>query len=201
MRIILSSCDQIYRSAPCCHSDGRDCYCYSCLHSSFYSPTPDTYQCQKKICYYIMNYGPAYSSEVYHYLSESQILENNFNCQSMNILSLGCGFSPDLVAIERYITDNNLNITFNYLGLDNSPHWSSLGIAHPYAQYYLQDVLSGFKFSGYDIIFINKLYSTLKKNGQHSQFVITDLIPSQIRRDKREPLPPVLPSQSYYSRL
>lgn len=179
MRGLLRTCDQIYRTLPCCHNDGRDCRCYNCLHMSFYSSGPDTYNCHKKLCYYVMNYGPAYASEIYHYFSQSQILENNFNGKSLNIISLGCGFSPDLIALGKYLSDHNLAINVHYLGLDNEPLWNSLQINNPCAQYCLHDVISGFSLSGYDMVFINKLYSTLKKNNQDSKFL--GLLSTQIR--------------------
>lgn len=75
-----------------------------------------------------MNYGPAYASEIYHYLAQSQILENNFNGHSLNVISLGCGFSPDLIALLKYINDRGLIITVRYLGLDNEALWNSLRI-------------------------------------------------------------------------
>lgn len=171
MRGLLRTCDQIYRTLPCCHDDARDCRCYDCLRMSFYLPGPDTYNCMKKLCYYVMNYGPAYASEIYHYFSQSQILENNFNGKSLNIISLGCGFSPDLIALGKYISDHSLTIKVHYLGLDNEPLWNRLRINNPCAQYSLCDVITGFNLTGYDMVFINKLYSTLKKNNQDSQFL------------------------------
>ena len=129
MQAVLSSSDRIYRAQSCCHDDERECNCYNCLHMTFYSPTgPDTYNCLKKLCFYAMNYGPAYASEIYHYLAQSQILENNFNGHSLNVISLGCGFSPDLIALLKYINDRGLIITVRYLGLDNEALWNSLRI-------------------------------------------------------------------------
>ncbi len=172
MQTILSLCDQIYKTQHCCHDDGRKCYCYDCLHAGFFSPTQDTYDCYKKLCFYVMNYGPAYASEIYHYLSESQILENNFNRRkSLSVISLGCGFSPDLIAIKKYISDRNLKIKLNYLGLDNAPLWSNLRNRYSCARYSVCDVLSGFDLSEYDLIFVNKLFSTLKKNKKENQFL------------------------------
>jgi hypothetical protein len=136
MEDILNACNEVYTNIPCCHIDGRKCYCYDCIQPGFYqSPTPDTYACIKKLCYYIMNYGPAFASETYHYLSESKILDMNFAGRSLKVLSLGCGFSPDLIALEKYISDNNLNIQLTYVGLDNSALWSNLRRNSLNAQY------------------------------------------------------------------
>jgi hypothetical protein len=126
-----------------------------------------------------MNYGPAYASEIYHYFSQSQILENNFNGKSLNIISLGCGFSPDLIALGKYISDHSLTIKVHYLGLDNEPLWNRLRINNPCAQYSLCDITAGFNLSGYDIVFTSKIYSTLKKNNQDSVFL--SLLSNQIQ--------------------
>lgn len=172
MQTILSLCDRIYKTQQCCHDDGRKCYCYDCLHAGFFSPTQDTYDCYKKLCFYVMNYGPAYASEIYHYLSESQILENNFNRRkSLSVISLGCGFSPDLIALKKYIRDRNLSIKLHYLGLDNAPLWSNLRNRYSCARYSVCDVLSGFDLSRFDLVFVNKLFSTLKKNKDDKNFL------------------------------
>lgn len=172
MKPILRLSNQIYSAEDCCHDDGRVCYCYDCLHKSFYSlTTPDEYDCLKKLCYYVMNYGPAYASEIYHYLSESQVLESNYCGKTVKVLSLGCGFSPDLIALDKYISDKNLSIKLSYTGIDNEQLWNSLRNNDPRAKYFVSDVCSGFDMSGCDFVFINKLYSTLRKNKQDKQFI------------------------------
>lgn len=187
MKKILSICNDIYKVQPCCHGDGRACNCYNCLRAGFYSEMPDTYECLKKLYYYVMNYGPAYASEIYHYLSKSQILENNFAGKSLRIISLGCGFSPDFIALVRYIDTNNLKIKLTYIGLDIEPSWNKLRVTDSRAQYFECDLLSGFDLTSYNLVFINKLYSTLKQNNNMKPFM--DILIQQIKN--------TLPSNSF----
>ena len=109
MKKILMQCNSIQAALPCCHNDGRICDCTQCLKEGFYIGT-DTYHCLKKLCFYTINYGPIYISEIYHFLGKSKLLEKNFGGSSINVLSLGCGFGPDFIALSKYIYDNRLNI-------------------------------------------------------------------------------------------
>ena len=107
---ILTQCLNNYPTFPCCHKDDRNCYCYNCIQPSFYDGGVDEYDCPKKLNFYVLKYGPSYVSEIYHFLSASQILEH-FQDKNINILSLGCGFSPDYFAISKYISDNKYEFT------------------------------------------------------------------------------------------
>ena len=93
---LFRKCEENYynKSEKCCHQDGRSqCNCFFCLHDQFYNDASDYYDCKNKLNYYVLNYGASYISEIYYYLGTSRLL-NNFN-NSINILSLGCGFAPD----------------------------------------------------------------------------------------------------------
>jgi hypothetical protein len=118
-----------------------------------------------------MNYGPAYVSEIYHFLNHSQILKT-FIKGEVNILSLGCGFGPDYIAIMKMISENKLNITVNYHGMDIEPLWDHIrdGVL-PNHCFHTQDILQGIDVSGYDIVFMNKLFSTLKNNHLENKFL------------------------------
>ena len=101
MRDLLNHSNTLYLGTACCHDNpGRICNCYDCIRLGFFGGD-ETYSCIKRLCYYTMNYGSAYVSEIYHFLSASQILENNFNDSTISILSLGCGFGPDYIAMEN----------------------------------------------------------------------------------------------------
>ena len=165
MNYILTNCNNIYITEKCCHKDYRQCNCYDCLSSSFYGSI-DSYNCLKKLCYYTMNYGPSYCSEIYHLLNQAKLIEHS-DKNPINILSLGCGFGSDLIALKKYFQNNNINRALNYLGLDKEPLWNNIRLPSMYKYFKVHDVLTGFDLSNQDIIFINKLYSTLlsiKKN-------------------------------------
>ncbi|OPX42188.1 hypothetical protein CLHUN_39750 [Ruminiclostridium hungatei] len=178
---LTGSCNDIFLASDCCHDDGRICSCYDCLGEDYYSRA-DSYNCQKKLCYYTMNYGPAYASEIYHYLSASQLLEREFNGRSIRVLSLGCGFSPDAYALDRYIDDNNLNITFDYTGYDMEISWNGLREAYQNRDYETRNLLNGFSLAGYDIVFMCKVFSTIKRNDVNSGTALLNILKNEINK-------------------
>jgi hypothetical protein len=173
MNQILNYCNQQLKALPCCHEDpvkSSNCDCYECLHDGFYA-TADDYECLKKLNYYVLNYGPSYSSEVYHYLSTSQILENNFLDKKIKVASLGCGFAPDLIALNKYIADKNLTVDMEYFGIDQSQHWAPIRQNYTNAKFIKGDLLKGFNISGYDIVFMLKVFSTLRNSNLSDTFL------------------------------
>lgn len=167
---LLNRCNTYRANNGCCHTDGRACNCYPCLQSGFYG-MPDHYDCRKKLCYYVLNYGPSYASEIYHYLAASQILESFVPRGVVNILSLGCGFAPDLIAIDKYIRNNNLQLRVNYTGVDASDCWQPSRYVNATSVFHTGDVAAYMRMNGFDIVFMVKLFSTLLQNNQHQQFL------------------------------
>lgn len=171
MQNLLLHSNSIYEKLACCHTDGRICNCYSCLEEGFYGPDPDTYSCLKKLCYYTMNFGPAYASEIYNYLDHSKLLESHFQNCTVNIISLGCGFGPDRIALNKYINDKNLNINLNYVGIDIEGQWQSIS-QQVEPQFYIRNILENpVSLKECHIVFINKLFSTLKNQKLDGAFL------------------------------
>lgn len=167
----LLGINQAYLRQGCCHEDkGRNCSCYPCVKHSFFDGKDD-YSCLKKLCYYVMNYGPSFVSEIYHFLAASKILEVFKPGCDVNVLSLGCGFGSDLVALKKYIIDKKHDINLRYTGVDKEPLWESLRFRDQEAVYYIHDVFDGLNFEGFDIVFVNKLFSTLKRHNLHESFL------------------------------
>ena len=137
----------------------------------------DKYECPKNLNFYVLKYGPSFISEIYYYLSVSHILEH-FQGNCINVLSLGCGFSPDYFAISKYISDNKLTIKFNSCGWDISTIWQSTRLAKPNLVYQTVDLLKPFTFENCHIIMLNKVFSTICRYNNHSSFVknLTDAI-------------------------
>lgn len=167
---LLNSCNTYLANNVCCHDDARICDCYQCLRGGFYG-MPDHYDCRKKLCYYVLNYGPSYASEIYHYLGASGILETFVPRGRVNILSLGCGFCPDLIAIDKYIQNNNLLLQVNYTGIDASDCWQPSRYVNDSSIFYTRDVSADLELTGFDIVFVVKLFSTLYQNNRHIQFL------------------------------
>lgn len=118
-----------------------------------------------------MNYGPSFASEFYYYLVKSQILEKSYIKQDIRILSLGCGFAPDLLALDRYIKENRLRKDYEYHGVDMNRSWEGARYVTPNSRFYVGDVSQKINLSGYDIVIISKLFSTLLKNQLGRQFI------------------------------
>ena len=179
MQNLLNRCNDIYGQSECCHNDPeRTCYCIDCLQQGFYG-NQDMYSCLKKLCSYTMNYGPCYASEIYNFLQTDRLLENNYLNQEVKILSLGCGFCPDWFGFDKYIRNNTLPVMFEYEGRDIEPLWGHLRVGVHNANIVCESVLNGFTLAEFDIIIINKLFSTLKANNMHNQFL--DILTTEIQ--------------------
>ena len=150
-------------------------HCFSCMRDSFRSPGKDTYDCMIKLCQYTINFGPIYVSEIYHFLTQSKILENNFLQlnRPINIMSLGCGIGVDYMALKKYIFSNELDIEFEYKGYDIEPLWQEITSDTIPNVPIIKDIINGFDCDTTDIIFMNKVFSTLKNHGLHTDFLST----------------------------
>ncbi len=186
MKNFILHCEKNYKALPCCKNDYRAvvCDCSICLQEGFYVGGLDTYDCEKKVHYYVLNYGPSYASEVYYYLSQSKILEYFASKnKKLKILSLGCGFAPDLFAITEYISMNRLSVEFEYYGIDKSTSWANARCSSSNASFQNGDVTSSISLTDYDLVFIVKLFSTLKRHGDHTRFlsVFTNALQTQLK--------------------
>jgi len=180
MELLLSKCNELYLTLPCCHGENSNCSCSDCCQDGYYSTT-DTYNCSKKLSYYTMNYGPAYASEIYHYLNKTNLLERQFDGTQINVLSLGCGFSPDAYGLEKYINDNDLNINFNYTGYDIEEEWDEIR-ENSNRNYETRNLLAGFSLENYDLIFMCKVFSTIKRNNSEDAIEFLNILKPEIDR-------------------
>jgi hypothetical protein len=151
MKELLLRCNRNLLALPCCHTDGRECNCYNCLKNNFWNVS-DTYDCEKKVNYYVLNYGPSFESEIYHYLAFTQVLEEFESKRKLKILSLGCGFAPDLLAITTYIQDKGLKVKFEYCGVDQNNSWNKARYLTENAIFNNKDVSSLIILYGFDLI-------------------------------------------------
>lgn len=182
MEAILNQCKTLYDHLNCCHQDGRVCDCSQCLSCGFYGGE-DTYACIKKLSYYVMRYGTVYTNEIYYFLLATGLLENNFK-NDLKVLSLGCGFGPDYIALSKYIKDKNVDLELKYWGYDKEIRWQKItkGIIDNLP--HEKDLLKGFSLENYDLIFLNKIFSTLKSADQHEKFLelLVDSINKSMQR-------------------
>jgi SAM-dependent methyltransferase len=172
---VLSQCWNNYQQLPCCgceqYRNYKICCCSFCLEKDFYK-RPDEYECDKKMLFYVLNYGPIYVSDIYHYFEISHILDSL--SRNINILSLGCGFCPDYYALTKYIKDYNLNISFSFTGLDKADTWDKTRSQYPNIRYMQADLTNlnySLSFQNYDVIVLNKIFSTLYRHKTHGLFL------------------------------
>ena len=185
---ILNRCNYLYNNLIDCEDKQTNEYkegnCLTCTKKNFRRLDNDSYNCLKKLSTYTMFYGPLYVSEIYNFLVESNFLGNFINYQrnyikenslygfnsfsvnntipiQLNIMSLGCGFGPDDIALNKYRNDYlDINVSYNYYGYDKEPLWNY--ITQTNALPITCDLLYGMNFKNINILFINKLLSTLK---------------------------------------
>ena len=158
----LKKCDNKFKLLPCIKSINN---CQSCFDSYYYGNAQDNYSCTKGCLYYAMHYAPAYISEVYHFLEASKILER-MGKSLVNIASLGGGMGTDFCAIRYYKASKKINIYGTYVLYDKELQWQQ--IVSLYSSNLVitnTDLTQSFIYlSNIDIVFINKLFSTLVKN-------------------------------------
>ena len=66
-------------------------------------------------------------------------------------------------------------MSFQYDGWDISPDWNSTRLSSPNVIYSIVDLLNPFSIENYNIIMLNKVFSTIHRHGKHSIF-LTNLV-------------------------
>ena len=129
------------------------------------------YNCQKLIYYYTCRYSWKYCSEIMYAFEQFDL--NKFD--HYNVLSLGCGQSPDLMALEQLNVGKNKSII--YTGIDINPYWGilhhavneyCLAVENINCNYYESDVITSLQsyFWRANIIVISYLLSSFSDNGR-----------------------------------
>lgn len=169
---ILQQCNDRISKYPCC-KENHLCDCVSDLKDDYNCTvrTADTYKCKKKMDTYVIRYGAAYASEIYHYLEASDFKSKIKLNKPIIIKSLGCGFSPDYYAIKKYLNDNDIQIPINYAGFDNSDCWDEALPNTDECNYYEVDLTNQFDISDADVVIIGKVFSTLYRNNEYRDFL------------------------------
>lgn len=135
---VFNEADKLYQdNGPClqrCNHPSGHCSsgftgnennntCYKCAKEIHYHHSyrgmacRDNYSCQKLIYYYTCRYTWKYCSEILYALKSLKLEDY----KSYEILSLGCGQCPDLMAIEQINQFEGKQVT--YVGQDINPLW------------------------------------------------------------------------------
>ena len=142
------------------------------------------YSCEKVIKYYFGRYIARYSSEIAYTLKLlKETLRNKTEC---NLLSLGCGSSPELFAFNDLFP----NIKFNYFGIDRNQRWDIIHVIanmqfNGNTHYTCNDIFAMLNTPSvpnrtldYDFVFMQYLISTLLYTNDRE--VVTTLL-SQLK--------------------
>lgn len=173
MNNILKKCNKIIEENIQTYDTYKDNNkCLACLQYNYNPSGNDKYDCLVKVAYYSIFYGRLYVSEIYYFLKRSQILEKIMNNKKdIKVLSLGCGFMPDLIAIDKYKNDMWLkDVEIGYQGYDIEALWKEIVLCPQYFE--IKDVVNdSFDCTDVDIVFINKLFSSLNSDLEKTLFL------------------------------
>lgn len=144
---IMHFCDNEYtnantgiRCSNCRHIGDCPGSCKNCLeeihYPSRYPNGKKVYDCPNLINFYVCDYSYKYTTEIYYLLQKCQSLAD---LPQYNVLSLGCGACPDLMAFEAYIQNNQINKEVTYRGIDKNSLWAPI---HNQIQNYDSDIIT-----------------------------------------------------------
>lgn len=205
---LVDFCDKEYRKAngehfcgDCLHPKKCTGSCDECLNEVHFPgkhPGGKTeYDCSNMLNYYVCRYSHKYCSEIEYALNE---VENLKELNMYNVMSIGCGASPDLMALEHYKQKNDLNTPIVYSGYDKNRLWQP---AHEKIKNYGKDngIIARFEYvdvikyfneyyvSGMNMLFLQYVISYFYNTGQIDtiESFFDDLIDSVVlRKSKRE---------------
>ena len=172
---LVKYCNEEYKKRACNHCNKKESCseackgnCKNCLddihfHKNVYR---DDYSCEKLLGFYVCRYSYKYCSEIIYALEQVDLYKYPY----FNILSLGCGAAPDLMAF-KYM---NYPQELRYSGIDSNSCWKKIHtyieneFDNPNVKFYRNiDVLTYFnnyKFEGTNILIIQYLISYFYKN-------------------------------------
>lgn len=152
----------------CTHPSGRcSGSCLKCADEVNYHREDGRtdYDCQNFMYYYVCRYSWKYCSEIMYALEQIDLSRYPV----YNILSVGCGGAPDLMAFEKKISEQDTNKIF-YIGYDINPYWNPI---HDKIHQYAQSQSIQAKFVGNDIF---DVLSDGKPAKQHYNIIVLEYL-------------------------
>lgn len=188
LNAIVDYCDKSYKKKckracfPCNHPTQCPQNCEICLEQVHYrSKYPygrKDYNCSKIVDFYTCKYLYKYASEIEYALQQASCLDE-FN--EIHMLSIGCGPSPDLMAVQHYLTEYDLNIPIKYFGFDHNELWEPVqdeiyDIASEYeidkVKFFKEDVIDYFSENSIgkaNVLTLQYIISHMNINGRRSE--------------------------------
>lgn len=189
---LVDYCDKKYTileekcgNCECTHPSGKcSGSCYNCLHEiheNFFDPPKRKlnkkleYDCPKMLYHYVCQFSYLYASEIQHAFIEENAYLKDF--PYYHVLSLGCGAAVDLMALEGFCYQEELNQPISYFGIDSNTNWESIhrkierycdsnGIKRKFLCNDAIKLLKSNAISDANIIVISYMISYLYNNGQ-----------------------------------
>ena len=144
-----------------CSHPSNECSgsCYNCLYEIHYfngnSCKKSLYDCPKMLYHYVCQYSLRYASEILYAFKDEAAFLSSF--ENINMMSIGCGNCPDLMAMEMFLYDYGIKVPVSYKGYDINPLWLPV---HNRVQKYCDDNEINSKFKREDAInYFSKFYS------------------------------------------
>lgn len=131
---IIECCDREYKSSEydkvclnCNHICKCSGGCKKCLeevHFPYKYPNgKKDYDCTNLLNFYMCDYTYKYTSEILYLLQKSTIAKQ---FEYFNIMSIGCGGCPDLMAFEIFVNEYCPDTQIGYWGIDRNLLWKSI---------------------------------------------------------------------------
>lgn len=130
---VVEYCDKKYTTygnkcgnVNCSHPSGKcSGSCYDCLYQIHYydgdKNKKSLYDCSKMLYHYVCQYTLRYASEILYAFKEEASFLSDFD--RINMMSIGCGGCPDLMAMEEFLCDYGINVPVSYKGFDINELW------------------------------------------------------------------------------
>lgn len=124
---LVSFCDEEYQNSDCFPCTAKTIcegicgeHCKECLDDIHFHEHQyrDEYDCERLLDYYVCRYSYKYCSEMIYALRQVDLSRYPY----FNILSLGCGGAPDLMAFEYMKYEKSIS----YIGLDKNEYWGKI---------------------------------------------------------------------------
>lgn len=155
---LVEFCDIRYRQLKpqnncinCNHQNRCPGTCKNCLYEIHFPEKEENkangrkeYNCPVLMNYYVCDYSFKYASEMLYLL---RVCNSINRLDEYNILSIGCGGSPDLMAFETFIHERNDQKIINYLGLDRNGLWEPI---HNGIQAYQSEIFNNINYTNID---------------------------------------------------
>lgn len=146
----FSSQNTQYVCSDCTHSTKCSGSCKKCLEQIHYPKRyldgKKDYDCTNLLNFYVCDYSYKYASEIWYLLKRSETIAK---IDRYNIMSIGCGGCPDLMAFESYIKDSNFSKSIYYLGIDKNILWKPV---HEQISTYRNEIIRKIQFRYVDAI-------------------------------------------------